>query len=157
MSQRGCSLFLLFVACLLVPRTGLPQGLTGTLIGTVRDEQGGVLPGAQVTLSSPALIGGPANSVTNEKGQLRFQALPPGLYTLEIRMDGFAPYRETRSRVGAGATIERVVVLAVAGIAVAVDVEGARASRPEAAASRRASAPTTSGTSRDAGTACSTS
>ena len=45
MSQRGCSLFLLFAACLLVPRTGLPQGLTGTLIGTVRDEQGGVLAG----------------------------------------------------------------------------------------------------------------
>ena len=123
MSQRRCSLFLLFIACLLVPRTGLPQGLTGTLIGTVRDEQGGVLPGAQVTLSSPALIGGPANSVTNEKGQLRFQALPPGLYTLEIRMDGFAPYRDDEVAVGAGATIERFVVLTVAGIAVAVEVE----------------------------------
>ncbi len=156
MSQRACSLFLL-VACLLVPRTGLPQGLTGTLIGTVRDEQGGLLPGAQVTLSSPALNSGPANSVTNEKGQLRFQALPPGLYTLEVRMDSFTSYRDDEVAVGAGATIERLVVLTVAGIAVAVDVEGARASRPEAAASRRASAPTTSGTSRDAGSACSTS
>ena len=123
MSQRRCSLFLLFVGCLLVPRTGVPQGLTGTLIGTVRDAQGGVLPGAQVTLSSPALIGGPANSVTNEKGQLRFQALPPGLYTLEVRMDGFASYRDEQVAVGAGATIERFVVLTVAGIAVAVEVE----------------------------------
>ena len=59
MSQRGCSLSLLVVACLLVPRTGPPQGLTGTVIGTVRDEQGGVLAGAHVTLSSPALIRGP--------------------------------------------------------------------------------------------------
>ena len=124
MSQRGCSLSFLVVACLLVPRTGLPQGLTGTLIGTVRDEQGGALPGAQVTLSSPALIGGPANSVTNERGQLRFQALPPGLYALDIRMDGFAPYRETEVSVGAGATIERVVVLTVAGVAMTVEVEG---------------------------------
>ena len=124
MSLRGCSLFLLFVAGLLVPRTGLAQGLTGTLIGTARDEQGGVLPGAQVTLSSPALIGGPASSMTNEKGQLRFQALPPGLYTLEIRMDGFAAYRDDAVAVGAGATIERLVVLRVAGIAAVVDVEG---------------------------------
>ena len=43
-------------------------------VGLRVDAQGGVLPSAQVTLSSPALIGGPANSVTNEKGQLRFQA-----------------------------------------------------------------------------------
>jgi Carboxypeptidase regulatory-like domain/TonB dependent receptor-like, beta-barrel len=123
MSQPRGSLFLLLAISLLVPRIGQPQGLTGTLIGTVRDEQGRVLAGAQVSLSSPALIGGPANSVTNEKGQLRFQALPPGLYTLEIRRDGFAPYRDEEIAVGAAATIERVVVLAVAGIDVAVDVE----------------------------------
>jgi hypothetical protein len=106
-----------------VPRTGGTQGLTGTLIGTVKDEQGGVLPGAQVTLTSSALIGGPASSVTNDRGQLRFQALPPGLYVLEIRMDGFAPHRDEGIAVGAGATIERVVVLTVAGVALAVDVE----------------------------------
>jgi len=124
MGQRKSSLFILFAACLLVPRTGVPQGLTGTLIGTVKDQQGGALSGAQVILSSPALIGGAANLVTNERGQLRFLALPPGLYALEIRMDGFAPYRETEVSLGAGATIERVVVLAVAGVALAVEVEG---------------------------------
>ena len=37
----------------------MPQGLTGTVIGTVRDEQGGVLAGAHVTLSLPALVGDP--------------------------------------------------------------------------------------------------
>ena len=123
MAHRNHSLFLLFVASLLLPRTVLPQGLTGTVIGTVRDEQGGVLPGAQATLTSPALIGGPARLATNERGQLRFQALPPGRYTLEIRMDGFAHYRDEEIDVGAGATIERVVVLTVGGITVGVDVE----------------------------------
>lgn len=123
MNQRGCLLFLLFAANLLTPQNGMSQGLTGTLIGSVRDEQGGVLPGAQATLTSPALIGGPASLVTNQRGQLRFQALPPGVYALEIRMDGFAPYRDEQIAVGAGATIERVVVLTVAGVAVAVDVE----------------------------------
>jgi len=124
MTQRGCSLFLLVAACLSVPRSGLPQSLTGTVIGTVRDQHGGALPGAQVTLSSTALIGGPATARTNEKGQLRFQALPPGLYALEVAMDGFSPYREVDITVGAGATIERFVVLPVSGIAVAIDVDG---------------------------------
>ena len=121
------------IVCLLAPRTGLSQALTGTLIGTVRDQQGGVLPGASVTVSSPALIGGPSSAVTNEKGQLRFHALPPGLYALEIRIDGFAPFREGRIVVGAGATIERSVALEIAGIVEAVRVEGA--SRVEARSS----------------------
>lgn len=123
MSHCRHLLALLFAVCLL-PSTALPQALTGTLIGTVKDEQGGVLPGALVTVSSPALIGGPASSVTNEKGQLRFQALPPGLYTLEIRIDGFAHHRDGDIAVGAGATIERSVTLTVAGIVEAVEVEG---------------------------------
>jgi hypothetical protein len=124
MRHPTLSLFLSVLACLLAPETGLPQGLTGTLIGTVRDQQGAVLPGAEVTITSPALIGGAARSVTNEKGQLRFQALLPGRYTLEVGLDGFAPYRDDEVAVGAGATIERFVVLTVAGIAAVVHVEG---------------------------------
>jgi outer membrane receptor protein involved in Fe transport len=123
-TTRWRSLFFL-VACLVIPLTGLSQGLTGTLIGTVKDQQGGVLPGAQITISSPALIGGPASASTNEKGQLRFQALPPGLYALEVRMDGFAPFRDDEIAVGAGATIERSIALNVAGLVEAIDVEGA--------------------------------
>ena len=61
------------------------QGLTATLIGTVRDEQGGVLPGANVSISSHERAGEPNTQPTNEKGQLRFQALLPGLYTIEVR------------------------------------------------------------------------
>ena len=91
MRVRGYSLFLLFATGLLAPSSGLGQSLTGTLIGTVRDEQAGVLSGAELTLSSPVLIGGSARALTNERGQLRFQALPPGRYSLEIRMQGFTP------------------------------------------------------------------
>ena len=62
--------------------------------------------------------------MTNEKGQLRFQALPPGLYALEIRMDGFTPYRDDEvvgRRRGDHRTFRR---LTVAGMTVAVEVEG---------------------------------
>jgi TonB-dependent receptor-like protein/carboxypeptidase family protein len=124
MKVRALSLFVLAAACLWNPRTALAQGLTGMVIGTVRDQQGGVLPGALVTLSSPALIGGSVTSPTNEKGQLRFQALPPGLYSIEIEMAGFASHRESEVVVGAGATIERSVVLTMTGVTETIEVQG---------------------------------
>ena len=86
--MRSPVLFLLAAACVLQPHMAAAQGLTGALIGTVKDEQGGVLPGAVVRVSSPALIGGPATLTTNERGQLRFPALPPGLYVLDIELPG---------------------------------------------------------------------
>ncbi len=125
MRQSMPVLFLLAVTCVLAPDAAFPQELTGTLIGTVRDEQGAVLPGALVTVRSGALIGGPMTMPTNEKGQLRFQALPPGPYVLEIEMQGFARYREENIAIGAGATIERMVALMLAGIAEAIIVEAA--------------------------------
>ena len=49
----------LVAACVLAPRVAAAQGLTGTLTGTVRDEQRATVPGGQVRITSPALIGGP--------------------------------------------------------------------------------------------------
>jgi Carboxypeptidase regulatory-like domain/TonB-dependent Receptor Plug Domain len=112
-------------ACLLLPAIATAQDLMGTLIGTVKDEQGGVLAGARVRISSPALIGGPETLITGDKGQLRFPSLPPGLYALAIELQGFAPYHEDELSIGAGATIERTAVLKVAGLAESVAVEGA--------------------------------
>jgi hypothetical protein len=108
-----------------MPGTAAAQALTGVLVGTVKDEQGAVLPGALVRLTSPALIGGPATTTANEKGQLRFPVLPPGPYLLEIELQGFATYREDDVRIGAGATLERTVVLRLAGVAESITVEGA--------------------------------
>jgi hypothetical protein len=115
--------FLLLAVCVLVPRLAVAQGLTGALIGTVTDPQGGVLSGAVVRISSPALIGGP-QTVKTDKGQLRFPALPPGLYVLDIEFQGLRPYHEEGIRIGAGATIERPVELELAGVEDSVVVDG---------------------------------
>ena len=124
----------LLAVSLLVPPTTLAQGLTGTLVGTVRDEQGGVLPGALVRVTSPALIGGELTATTNERGQLRFPVLAPGLYTLIIELPPkFAAYREENISIGAGATLERNVALTLAGVSESVVVEGS--SRIEARSS----------------------
>jgi hypothetical protein len=117
--------FLLAGASVLQVHVAAAQLLTGTLIGTVKDAQGGVLPKAIVRLSSPALIGGTETLRTNEKGQLRFPALPPGLYVLDIEAQGFFAYHEEDIRIGAGATLERAAVLSVAGIEESFVVGGA--------------------------------
>jgi hypothetical protein len=124
-SRLRRTLFLLAAAgCVLLPQAAASQGLTGALIGTVSDPQGAALVGAPVRISSPALIGGELTTKTNERGQLRFPSLPPGMYVLDIEVQGFQAYRELDIRIGAGATIERLPVLTLAGLAQSLVVDG---------------------------------
>jgi hypothetical protein len=109
---------------LLLPRLASAQALTGALVGTVRDDQGAVLPGATVRVSSPSMIGGSASLTTNERGQLRFPILSPGTYVIDVELRGFAPFHEDDVMIGAGAMLSRTVVLKLAGIAESLVVEG---------------------------------
>ena len=120
-------LLALAAAAALVLHVGMAsaQDVTGALIGTVRDAQGGVVQGAVVRVGSTALIGGPQTMSTNEIGRLRFPALPPGSYTLDVEAQGFGVYHEDNIRIGVGATIERTVVLKLASIAESLVVQGA--------------------------------
>jgi hypothetical protein len=123
--MRRTAMFLLAVTCVLTTDQAAAQELTGTLVGTVKDAQGAVVPGAVVRVDSPALIGGSRTSATNEKGQLRFPALSPGVYALQIEHPGFKPYQVADISIGVGATIEITAVLRLAGIEESVVVEGA--------------------------------
>jgi hypothetical protein len=71
-----------------------------------------------------ALIGSSATLTTNETGQLRFPMLSPGVYVLDVLLPGFAPYHEANIHIGSAATIERTLVLQLAGVAESVVVEG---------------------------------
>jgi Carboxypeptidase regulatory-like domain len=108
------------------------QSLTGALIGTVKDPQGGVLPGAIVKVSSPALIGGSQIVTTSEKGQMRFPTLPPGQYALDVEVKGFKAYHEEGIRIGIGATIDRPIVLNLNNVVESVVVVEGSGSRLEA-------------------------
>jgi hypothetical protein len=73
------------------------------------------VPLASVRVISSALFGSRVTAVTNDKGQFRLPELPPADYGLEIESPGFATYHEEGIHVGIGATIERNVILQVAG------------------------------------------
>lgn len=121
--MRARVLVLLAVTFATQPAAAAAQSLTGALVGIVQDAQGRVLQGAVVRLTSQ----GPAGvqtQATNEKGQLRFPALLPDQYVLDVEAPGFTPYHEKNIRVGVGATVERTVVLHVAGVRESVVVGG---------------------------------
>jgi hypothetical protein len=59
------------------------SGSTGAIEGKVLDEEEKPLPGVEVKLSSPDLIGGTQAKVTTAEGKFRFVALPRGTYVVE--------------------------------------------------------------------------
>src|SRR5436190_18888340 len=70
------------------------QGVqTGTIRGTVKDQQGLALPGATITATSPALQG-ERTVVADADGIYLFRAVPPGTYSLTVEMSGMAAVRK---------------------------------------------------------------
>ena len=60
------------------------------IVGQVRDESGGVLPGVTVEAASPAIIEKIRTAVTDDQGRYRIDALRPGIYKLTFTMTGFS-------------------------------------------------------------------
>src|SRR5262245_10891554 len=80
------------LACALVAlalaRSARAQEHTGTLTGTVTDEQGQVLPGATVTVVNEETRH--ARTTTSDaKGTFLLTALPPGSYTVKVELASF--------------------------------------------------------------------
>ncbi|HEY1303375.1 MAG TPA: TonB-dependent receptor [Vicinamibacterales bacterium] len=85
--MRGASIaVVILTAAILLPSFAVAQG---TLTGTVKDQSGGVLPGATVEASSPALIEKVRTAVTDGTGQYRITGLNPGTYSLTFKLSGF--------------------------------------------------------------------
>lgn len=94
----------------------LAQRQTGSIYGTVVDEEGNVLPGATVTLSGPSLLG-TRTYVTSDTGKFRFPALSPGpKYELKVEMSGFKTTIRKGLIVSVGKSTEVTITLEVATI-----------------------------------------
>lgn len=95
------------------------QTLTGTVTGTVIDEQGAVLPGATVTLTSKT---GAQTQVTNAQGEYRFVGLNPGTYSIKAELQGFRVKQEQTFDLGIGRTADFKLTMVVGGLTESVDV-----------------------------------
>jgi hypothetical protein len=94
------------------------------IIGQVRDESGGVLPGVTVTATSSALQVADVSDVTNAQGEFRLTPLPIGLYTVVYTLPGFQTVRQEGLRLEIGVVPRLDVVLKVGALAETVTVSG---------------------------------
>jgi hypothetical protein len=79
---------LLALACLALLALPLFAQSTSSIVGTVKDSSGAVIPGATVTLTNPATAD-KRTAVTEGNGGYRFMNIPPASYRLEVELKGF--------------------------------------------------------------------
>ena len=107
MKTRTTSLFAitatLFLLCV---STAAAQVITGTIVGTVSDETGAVLPGVEVTVRNQD-TGISRTVVSNDEGSYRAQSLPVGPYEVRAELAGF----QTTVRSGFGLTVGQQAVV----------------------------------------------
>src|SRR5262245_31219994 len=79
---------ILVLAMLSICSTVFGQAVNGSLLGTITDSNGAVLPGAKVTITEVS-TNLSRSAVTNESGNYVFGNLDRGVYRIEIELTGF--------------------------------------------------------------------
>src|SRR6266567_7198608 len=77
------------------------QSVTGTIAGTVKDPNGGVVPGAKVVARNRA-TNAETTTNTNQDGQYKFASLVSGPYVVEVTAGGFRKAVLSAQDVGTG-------------------------------------------------------
>src|SRR5947208_13916803 len=88
--RSGCrvAVFVLGLVLFLSAVPVFAQLPTGTILGTVKDASGALIPGAAVTAQNVE-TGTSRSTLTNETGAYRLAALPVGHYDLRVELSGF--------------------------------------------------------------------
>src|SRR3954470_10763434 len=101
------------------------QGVTATLSGTVKDTQGAVVPGANVTLISDTKRTESAPVVTNSTGDFVFPNIAADTYTIRIEMPSFKTLQRSGLIVSPGSTIAvGALTIEIGGTSEVVNVKG---------------------------------
>jgi|RhiMethySRZTD1v2_1073278.scaffolds.fasta_scaffold00767_13 carboxypeptidase family protein len=104
-SRRVLKLAVMHAAALAVPATLFAQSITGTIAGTVKDAQGGVIPGATITLTSDTRGTVSVPVVTNGSGDFVFPNVVADTYTVQVEMESFRTLKRPGVEVNPGSRI----------------------------------------------------
>ena len=116
--MRRLGFFFVFV---LLSAGALAQGVqTGTIRGTVKDQQDLAVPGVTVTVTSPSLQGS-RTTTTDAAGDYVLRVLPAGDYEVTFDLPGFVSINR-KTTVPLGLTIEQSVTMRPSGVAETVNV-----------------------------------
>ena len=119
--QKGKKI--LFIACFLALfltaiNVNLVQAqsvLEGKLTGTVADDQGELLPGATVEITSPSIMG-TRSVVTSARGSFVFLNVTPGTFRLTASLPGFKTSVQENIILGAGSSVEIKVIMEIGAV-----------------------------------------
>lgn len=123
MAKFGVFVLGAFLVSFAVPVHAQVSSTTGAINGKVSDATGGVLPGVTVTATSPSMQGS-RTAVTDEGGDYRFPAVPPGEYRISYELTGFGTVVREGVRVGLGFTATVNTEMRVASLQETVTVTG---------------------------------
>jgi Carboxypeptidase regulatory-like domain/TonB-dependent Receptor Plug Domain len=108
---------------LLLPAAAFAQIQSGSIVVKTTDEQGAIVPGATLTVSSPVL---PAevSGVTDASGMFHVPGLPLGTYTVKVALQGFKTIirEDIVVRQGQAASVD--ITMTVGTLAESVTVSG---------------------------------
>lgn len=108
MRKKTLNLLLIPFLILIFSSFGLAQRQTGSLKGSVVDDEGNPLPGVTVTITSPAMQG-QQSYITTTHGDFRFPACPPGTYLVRCALSAF----QTVSKPGVTVSIGKTTTISI--------------------------------------------
>ena len=114
----------LLMAALLLPVPAFAQFDTATVLGTVKDSSGAVVPGATVTLKNTA-TGISASAVSDSDGNYQFLNVRVGTYNLRAELQGFSAAEAKDVAVTVNARQRVDLTLAVGSLGETVEVQAA--------------------------------
>jgi hypothetical protein len=106
-----------------MPVDAAAQAANATLVGNVRDETGGAVPGATVTLHEMR-TNISRTAVSNEAGNYTFTNLAPGVYRVEGELVGFRKFSRDNVDVNVNTTVRVDIALTVGALEESVVVTG---------------------------------
>jgi outer membrane receptor protein involved in Fe transport len=112
----------LFVLCFSLSAYA-QSSTTGSIEGTVVDQNGAAVPGATVNVTSPNLIS-PQSATTDDSGRFRVLSLPPGRYlvTVEAVGKGFSKFEQKDVEVNLSKTSSIDIALAPGQVGATVNI-----------------------------------
>jgi len=111
------------LACILLPVLAIAQSQNAELTGTITDPTGGLVPGAQVTVTNVG-TGEKRTTTSNEAGIYTVPLLQPGGYEVSVRKEGFRSSTRADVELHVNQTVRADFALEVGALAESVQVTG---------------------------------
>lgn len=110
------------LVCFLAPPEAGAQAVSGTILGTVTDASGAVVPGATVTVTHTGR-GFSRSVVTNTHGEYNAPSMPTGTYTVAAELTGFKTVSKTNVVVGVDQKVRIDIALELGSMEEVVEIQ----------------------------------